>query len=361
MLNPTRLTLARMRRGLSKTALAKEIGVDLRAISAFEDAEYAPAPETLKSIARALRFPQSFFEGRDVDLPSAESASFRSLSRRTAAQRDAALGAGGIAYLLSDWVEQKVQLPLANVPDFSAGTPEGAALALRNHWGLGELPIKHLVQLLEANGVRIYSLGEMAEEIDAFSIWRNDLPYIFLNTSKSGERGRFDAAHELGHLVLHKRVSPEGRAAEDEANAFASAFLMPERGVAASFRGIPTLPELLKVKRHWGVSAMAMAHRLHKLGWLTEWHYKTFCVDLSAKGYRRGEPDGLPRERSRVLERVFELLRSRGISKGRICEELDLFSNELDGLVFSLATVALEGGNFGGPSGVTRDHLRVVK
>lgn len=361
MFNPTRLTLARKRRGMSKTLLAKTVGVDLRSISAFEDAEYAPAPDTLKALASSLRFPLAFFSGRDVDVPSVETASFRSLSRRTASQRDAALGAGAIAFLLNDWLETRLTLPKVNVPDLSQATPEGAAAALRSHWSLGELPIKNVIHLFEAHGIRIFSLGEMAEEIDAFSLWRNDLPFVFLNTSKSGERGRYDAAHELGHLVLHRRFAAEGRQAEDEANAFAAAFLMPERGVVASFRGQPAMPELLRVKHHWGVSAMAMAFRLNKLNRLTDWHYKTLCIDLAAKGYRRGEPDGLPRERSRILERVFELLRSKGVSKADICEELQLYSNELDGLVFGLATIALEGGRSGGQTPSQMRRLRVVK
>ena len=129
-------------------------------------------------------------------------------------------------------------------------------------------------------------------------------------------RSKLSAAEKFNSLlVLHRRFAAEGRQAEDEANAFAAAFLMPERGVVASFRGLPTMPELLKVKHHWGVSAMAMAFRLNKLRKITDWHYKTLCIDLAARGYRRGEPNGLPRERSRILERVFELLRSKAFRK----------------------------------------------
>jgi Zn-dependent peptidase ImmA (M78 family)/transcriptional regulator with XRE-family HTH domain len=361
MFNAARLTLARKRRGMSKTLLAKAIGVDLRAVSAFEDAEYAPATDTLQAIAHTLRFPREFFSGPDVDVPSAETASFRSLSRRTASQRDAALGAGAIAFLLNDWLESRLDLPRVNVPDLSHATPETAAATLRAQWSLGELPIKNVVHLFEAHGIRIFSLGEMAEEIDAFSLWRNDLPFVFLNTSKSGERGRYDAAHELGHLVMHRRFAAGGRQAEDEANAFAAAFLMPERGVVASFRGFPTVTELLKVKSHWGVSAMAMAFRLNRLKRLTDWHYKAICVDLATKGYRRSEPGGLPRERSRILERVFELLRSRGVAKSDVCKQLHLNSNELDGLVFGLATIALEGGRLGAQTPSQPGRLRVVK
>lgn len=362
MFNPTRLTLARMRRGRSKTALAGAIGVDLRSVTAYEDADFAPSVETLSSIAKELKFPVQFFGGPDVDIPTPKTASFRSLARRTAAQRDAALGAGAIAFLLNDWLERRFKLPPVNFSDVVDASPEGAAIDLRNRWGLGELPIKHLLQLLEANGIRVFSLGEMADEIDAFSLWRNDTPFIFLNTSKSAERGRFDAAHELGHLVLHRQGPPEGRQAEDEANAFASAFLMPERGIRASCKGLLGMPNLLVVKRHWGVSAMALAFRLHKIGAITEWHYKTLCFELASRGYRKGEPDGLERERSRLLERVFEALRKAGTSKTQLCDDLQLYSNELDGLVFGLVTIALEGGRttstvFPRSAG----HLKIVK
>lgn len=79
----------------------------------------------------------------------------------------------------------------------------------------------------------MFSLVEETRSVDAFSVWRSNKPYIFLNTVKTAEHSRFDAAHELGHLVLHKHGGPGGRAAEDEANRFASSFLMPSADVRA--------------------------------------------------------------------------------------------------------------------------------
>ena len=55
-----------------------------------------------------------------------------------------------------------------------------------------------------------------------------------MSTAKGGERGRFDAAHELGHLVLHGEYQELNRpAAEQEANRLAAAFLMPRSSVLA--------------------------------------------------------------------------------------------------------------------------------
>jgi len=64
-------------------------------------------------------------------------------------------------------------------------------------------------------------------------MWKEGTPFIFLNSAKSAERGRHDAAHELGHLVLHRHGGPIGRKAEEQANAFASAFLMPRSSILA--------------------------------------------------------------------------------------------------------------------------------
>ena len=178
-------------------------------------------------------FPAEFFEEDDIELLNADGVSFRSMTKMTAKQRDAAVAAGSIAFVLNDWVDQKFDLVDPNVPDYRGATPEAAALSLRQSWGLGEQPIKNMVHLLESNGIRVFSLAENCVEVDAYSVWRGPRPFIFLNMGKSGERRRFDAAHELAHLVLHRHGCPNGVEAEKEAHAFAGAFLMPTASIKA--------------------------------------------------------------------------------------------------------------------------------
>src|SRR5262249_25369006 len=112
----------------------------------------------------------------------------------------------------------------------------------------------NMVHLLESKGVRVFSLAQECREVDAFSLWRGELPFVFLNTMKSGERGRMDAAHELGHLALHRHGGPGGRDAESEADRFASAFLMPEGSVLALGLRNPRVDQLIKLKKKWKVS-----------------------------------------------------------------------------------------------------------
>jgi Zn-dependent peptidase ImmA (M78 family) len=128
--------------------------------------------------------------------------------------------------------------------DLSSETnPESAAEYVRDRWALGQQPIKNMIHLLESKGVRVFSIAVEAREVDAFSTWKGGVPFIFLNSYKSAERSRFDAAHELGHLILHRHGEPQGRQAEIDANRFAAAFLMPKAGVLANAPKFVTLPE----------------------------------------------------------------------------------------------------------------------
>lgn len=81
-------------------------------------------------------------------------------------------------------------------------------MTIRNHWGIGERPIGNMVHLLEAKGVRVFSLTERSRRIDAYSLWLEGIPFVFLNTMKTAEHGRTDAAHELGHLLMHRHGAP---------------------------------------------------------------------------------------------------------------------------------------------------------
>ena len=109
--NPSRLTLARKRRGLTMTRLAALIGVEPRSVSAYEKGEFNPGADKLNLLAKALRFPVNFFCGDDLDELSPDIASFRAMSKMTAGQRDTALGAGAIALLLNQLIETRFEGP----------------------------------------------------------------------------------------------------------------------------------------------------------------------------------------------------------------------------------------------------------
>lgn len=361
--NPSRLELARRRRGFSKTRIAELVGVELRTISAYEKGEFSPSPETLKELANQLRFPIEFFFGPDLEIPNTRIASFRALSRMSAGERDAALGAGAIALLLSDWLDRKFDLPSCDIPDLQGEEPESAAEMLRGQWHLGYRPIKNVIHLLEAHGARVFSLADDTQRVDAFSFWKADRPLIFLNTAKSPERSRFDAAHELGHLVLHKHGGPHGLSAgqsvEDQANAFASAFLMPASSVWATIRSTPTVTQLITYKKKWIVSVAALLYRLWKLRVVSDWQYRSMCIQIAE--FRINEPEPAARESSQVLRKVFDALRIEGVTKSDIARELRLHPSQLEELVFGIIVAEASTSPHSVRLTRPRPNLRVVK
>lgn len=340
MLTPGRLSLARRRRGLTKKGLAEAIGVTPHTALRYESGDISPPPEAIASIAKVLDFPVQFFCSPDVDEVVADAASFRSLTAMTAKDRDAALAAGTIAYLLSDWIDDNFSLPNSELIDLTGEEPEVAARSLRQEWGLGEQPIKNTVHLLEAKGVRVFSLAENTRTVDAFSVWRSERPFVFLNMMKTPEHSRFDAAHELGHLVLHKHGGPSGRRAEDEANRFASSFLMPEADVLARIPRIHTLNQVVEAKKRWSVSAMAMVYRLHTLKIISDWQYRMFCIQASDLGYRISEPFGIAREQSLVWQKVLTALWAERVTKHEIAEHLFVPTSEIENLLFGLTNAS---------------------
>ena len=329
------------------TRLANAVGVEMRSISGFEKMEFNPSDETIQRIAVALRFPLEFFyQEEELQTIDSGAAIFRSLSKMSAAQRDMALYSGALTVILNQAIEKRFELPIPNLPDLRDSDPEAAAASLRRHWGVGELPIKNMIHLLEANGVRVFSLAIDAAEVDAFSMWREQKPFVFLNTLKNSERSRFDAAHELGHLVLHRHGSPNGgQEIERAANDFASAFLMPSSSVLGYAPKFTSIDALLQLKKIWGVSISALTYRMHKLGLLTEWQYRELFVQISQRGYRKSEPDSMPRETSQLLGKVFAALRSEGVAKSDIAAELHVADEDLDEMVFGLVLNALKNGN----------------
>ena len=337
MFNPERLELARKRRRYTAKSLCEKAQISSVTLSRIVNGKQSPDEQTIRKLSTVLGFPKDFFSLEDVDTIDPLAASFRSLTSMTARERDAALSAGALAYMISDWVGERFNLPDDDLLDLSfEREPSSAARILRQHWSIGEKPIGNMISLLEAKGVRVYSLAENTRNVDAFSCWRNEEPYVFLNTFKTTERSRFDAAHELGHLVLHKHGGPrQGRQAEVEANTFASSFLMPRADVLAILPHVTNLGQIIEAKRRWGVSALALAMRLHRLEIISDWQYRTFCIQLR-QNFKNSEPKGLPQESSTVWRTVLAELWKEGISKNHMALQLHIPQPEIESLLLGI-------------------------
>ena len=337
MFNPMRLAVARKRRQMTKKTLAEFAKVSQVTLTRIETGSTTePEPETIAAIAKVLAYPVGFFYEDDCEELKTESVSFRSLSAMTARQRESALAGGRIAFLLDDWVAERFNLPATDLLDLRDETPAAAAAALRNHWGIGSKPVPQMTSLLEAKGVRVFSLSEDNKNVDAFSCWRGVTPYMFLNTFKSAERSRFDAAHELAHLVLHRHGASKSHDVEREADQFAAAFLVPKEDLICHLPKVVSISQLIAAKERWGISVSALARNAFEAGLVSDWHYRDLCKTISAMGYRSHEPNSRKREGSLLWKKVFESLWKDGMTKDLVARALHLPSDEIEAMLDGL-------------------------
>lgn len=264
------------------------------------------------------------------------------------------------------FITEHFDLPGLSIPDLGDMDPREAAQQLRAQWRLGVDPLPNCVHLAEAHGVRVLSLPEGTQDVDAFSVWEGGHPYVFLSARKTPERSRFDIAHEIGHLVLHAGLghsSESERNAEKEAHQFASEFLMPRVLLRSLVGREPGIAAILKLKVHLGVSAMALAYALHKAELMSEWSYRQACVELTKRGYRTAEPEGMCRETSRVFRVVLpELRRSKGWGAEDLAMQLGVNPSELHGLTFGQVIVDVQSERVTAPSrDRSRSHLSLVQ
>jgi Zn-dependent peptidase ImmA (M78 family) len=78
---------------------------------------------------------------------------------------------------------------------------------MRNLWKLGDKPINDLVNVMESNGIIVGSVELGNIKVDAFCQPRSERSFVILgDDKKSAVRRHFDAAHELGHLLMHMDI-----------------------------------------------------------------------------------------------------------------------------------------------------------
>ncbi len=197
-----------------------------------------------------------------------------------------------------------------------ANGAEQCAEAVRSKWKLGQLPINGLIETIEDHGGIVLSWPEVPDFSGRSGWTSNGVPVMVINSLGSTDKRRFDAAHELGHLVME----PTTEVGEYErlAYRFAGAFLVP-RELAVHELGVRrqriALPELGLLKQRWGLSMQAWARRARDLDIINDSLYKDLNIQIRRKGWYRNEPYAYEgKEEPMLLRRLV----SRALTEGVI-------------------------------------------
>lgn len=257
----------------------------------------------------------------------------------------------GFVEAIEETLSQYVDLPDVDVPDLLKDRDyrtlrrddfDFYAAALREYWELGDGPIEDLLLVIENAGIIIAEDEIGSVKLDGVSWWSKftGRPYMLVAQDKNvAVRRRLDAAHEMAHIVLHRHVGPDDlkrdfRLIEEQAMAFAGAFLMPAETFGSDVYS-NSLDALLALKPKWKVSVGAMIKRLGHLDAISAPYERRLWQYYSYRKWRTREPldDIIPVEQPQNLRGSIELLIEDGfISRRELLRETGLSSEDVRSL-----------------------------
>lgn len=323
MFNHNALKLVRALYGYTLDEIAEKINTSRQYVHTLENGKKNPTNEQIAVFCGLFGVKKEFFLPKNfVHLEIDESeVHFRKLRTTKQALKTQTISRLRLVADVLTILEKELNLPQIKFPladrqnaGFSRLEIEYIAAKCREVWGLGLEPIPNMVRLAENHGAFVLDLDNTATDVDALSIFQNR-PVILRNTAKQSTcRKRFDIAHEIGHFILHRFMATGDVQTEQEANMFASAFLLPEKVMLAEFpkpkNGRIDWQAVSDFKLKWKVSKAACFYRAHKLGLLTDAQYKNAVITLRQRGEAivEKEDDLIPDELPKMIGQAVEVL-----------------------------------------------------
>jgi Zn-dependent peptidase ImmA (M78 family)/transcriptional regulator with XRE-family HTH domain len=337
--NAKMIKLGRELRGCSQAGLSKESGISQGYLSKLENGMAELSEEAAKSISNVLKLPLSFFSQHErvYGLPVSVHPMHRkkaSVGKKELEKLHAELNFRimHLKHLLNSVdLSPEFEIPKLD-PDLYDCDIEKIAETVRRHWLIPAGPIEDLVSVAENAGCIVTIMSFKGANIDGVTLNIPGLaPCIFLNEDSPADRMRFTLAHELGHLIMHSLPTPN---MEEEANAFASAFLMPRNDIKALLSRV-SIERLAYMKPIWKVSMASLLMRAKSLGKLTPNQSQYLWRMFSSRGYRTREPAELdfPKEQSTLLDSILEIhLKELGYKAADVAQLFHVYPDELSEL-----------------------------
>jgi Zn-dependent peptidase ImmA (M78 family)/transcriptional regulator with XRE-family HTH domain len=358
--NPEMLILARESRRMTQKLLAEASNTTQASVSRAEAGVHHPHQTTVEAWATALRYPVAFFARRN-DAPPLPRTHWRKRAKLSKTDQKALEAWFQIHCMHLDSLARSVELPSANVPALTIGEPDAkspvfAAQYLRSLWNIPPGPIEDLSRTVEDNGIVVVRVRmvSFADGISAYDLRRGLPPVMLVSADVPGDRMRWTMAHELAHIVLHHHLRATPEDCEEEADEFASEFLMPAHEIRHQFSARTNIAELAQLKLFWRTSMASLLRRGVSVGRITDAHATRLWKQLSVAGYRKHEPNEIEQETPTLLQ---EMMRVHVEELGYSIDDLATFLTTHREDVRAMYLGELEG-----PDRLTgRPHLRLVE
>lgn len=309
--NQRRLKTARLYRGMTVDQLAKQTDIVKKDIISFEDSKYEPRKENVIKIAKALKFPEDYFEEADYIKVVVEGSSLRSGAGLNKQDEIASKEKLILVHKICDSVKEFATFPKLNLPGktSSFSSMEDLTMKLRNQWNVGNGPIESVSKVMESAGIIISDIN--VEKKGAISFTQKQsiqgkLRYLVAlgNDGASASVRNYDLAYELGFIMASSLGIPVKKLSQDE---FACSFLLPSDSFKNDLTNPEDLESYIELKEKWNVPISAMIFRAHQLGVLNYKKYNYMMSDMERKGWLNEEPlDHIKDNNVSMLKRMIE-------------------------------------------------------
>lgn len=227
-------------------------------------------------------------------------------------------------------VEPVRKLPAFDSDEYGNDAEKIAGL-VRRFWQLPDGPIHDVTALVEEAGILVAhsDLGGSSVSGVRFSV--PGMPHIIvLNRQQSADRLRFTLCHELGHVIMHTFPTPN---MEEEANTFASCFLVPTVDIKPYFSGRRVdLRLLAALKPEWKVSMASLVFAAERAGALNKTQAQYIWKQFNIHKIKLREPpelDFAPEEPRTLGDLVSLHINDMGYSLADLSKVLIMNETEL--------------------------------
>lgn len=310
-----RLRLARVAQGLTLDELGGRVGATRQYLNQLEQGTKLPSEQMVAALAAAVGVTPHFFNMATKGSVRPEQCHFRKQRTTPMSIVSQVIARGTLLDRFISSLDRELDLPKVTFPDIhinNVAEIEEAAEETRRTWKLGSGPISSMMRVVENAGAIVSFFSGVSERVDALSIDRPRPMIIRSEAKPAAVRLRFDLAHECGHLVMHRGVETGDKATEDQANRFASAFLLPRSSFIHEFPRSRALNwyAIFNMKLRWKVSAAAIIRRAYDLNVISADQYRTGYIHLSKTGQKKIEryDDEIPAEEPELLKSAMTAL-----------------------------------------------------
>lgn len=310
-INNEMLVIARQLRQMTQEDVCIKANISQGILSKAENGLRELQDDILERLSHVYDLPMSFFY-RENDISPVSHLYFRRKLSMSVKTIDSFVAKSRIIKLALDDLFNAVNLPSYDIGTYDPKefTPQDIADKVRYKLKIFRGPVPNLMALLENHGIVICKMDFQTDKIDGLSTVTNSgQNIIFLNSQMPNDRIRFSLAHELGHMVMHMETPPPSvEIAEEQADSFASQFLMPEDEIKPMLYNLK-MTTLAELKRRWNVSMRSLIRRAKDLNTISQDTYRYFQMDFSRRKYNKNEPVPLPAEMPSLVKSTLSLYR----------------------------------------------------